>query len=206
MPPSETSKAVGGARKRRRLPRKMPDSVEIGPLPMMVRGEYFIGGLYSVLSENAWKEFCVLSHAKGNRYGAEGQFTLSNGRVLVIFHLPNGDGIYPDQKGRTYNIDNGTIGLTLVEGLKTEYDDIDKKEDWDSNLKMSGNIVDYKKDFVCMSTTAVHPEIGPVSIIMFGEDVLINSADEVSGVGIFLHQGMASAAKEAVTQATPHRV
>jgi hypothetical protein len=183
----------------------MPDSVEIGPLPTMVRGEYFIGDLYSVLSENAWKELCVLSHAKDNRYGAEGHFTLSNGRVLVIFHLPNGDGVYPDQQGRYYNIYNGTIGLTLTEGLKTEYDDIDKKEDW-AKLTMSGNIVDYKKDFVCMSTTAVHPEVGPVSIIMFGEDVFINSADEVSGIGIFMHQGMATTANEAVAQATPHSV
>jgi hypothetical protein len=197
MPPNKISKVASGASKRRKLPPKIPGSIEIGPLPMMVRGEYFVGDLCFVLSKNAWKELEVLSHAKENKYGTEGKFTLSNGRVLVIFHLPHGDGVYTDQKGRTYSVDSGTIGLTLTEGLEAEYGDNDKKEDWDSKLKRLGNIIDYTKEFACMSSTTVHPEVGPVSFMAFGEKVLVNSVDELSGIGAFLHRGLAAAAKKA---------
>jgi hypothetical protein len=204
--PKKTSNVTGGVNKRRKLklPPMVPDSIEIGPLPRMMRGNYFVGDLCSILSENAWKELDVLSHAKDNKYGTEGHFILSNGRVLVIFHLPNGDGVYPDQKGRNYFVNSGTIGLTLVEGLEVEYGDIDKNEDWDSKLKMSGNIIDYKKDFVCMSTSVVNSRVGPVSIMMFGENVVVNSDDELSGIGAFLHVGMAAAAKEVAAQTAPH--
>jgi hypothetical protein len=178
MPTNKISKGAGGATSR--LP--LPGSVEIGPLPM-VRGEYFVGDLCYVLGKNAWKELEVLSKAKESKYGTEGQFTLGNGRVLVIFHLPSGDGVYPDQKGRKYSVDSGTIGLTLTEGLETEYGDTDKKEDWDSEISRLGNIIDYKKEFSCMSSTIDHPEVGPVSFMAFGENVLVNSVDELSGIG-----------------------
>jgi hypothetical protein len=201
-----TSKVAGGASKRRKkLPLMIPGSIEVGPLPMMVNGRYFVGDLCSILSENAWKELDVLSHVKENKYGTEGHFILSNGRVLVIFHLPNGDGVYPDQKDRKYYVSSGTIGITLVEGLEVEYGDIDnKKEDWDSKLEMSGNIIDYKKGFVCMSTSIVNSSVGPISTMAFGENVVVNSDDELSGIGAFLHMGLAAAketaAKEAATK------
>ncbi len=53
---------------------------------------------------------------------------LKNGRVLSIFTFPNGDGVYPDEDGRMYAVDSGTIGITLVDGLQEEYGDIDEKK------------------------------------------------------------------------------
>jgi hypothetical protein len=188
------SEIAGGVREGTGFIPKVPGSIEIGPLPMIL-GEYFVGDLASVLSRKAWKELAVLLRAKGNQFGTEGYFTLSNGRVLVIFVLPNGDGIYPDHFGRNYHVDSGTIGLTLTLGLKEEYDNIDTKKDWDNMLNMSGNIINYEKDFSCMATTATHSEVGPFSLIMFGESVIINSVDELSGIGALLYQGRVVAAK-----------
>jgi hypothetical protein len=180
----------------------VPGSTEIGPLPMMVKGKYIVGDLCSVLSENAWKELCVLHTTNG-----DGRFVLSNGRVLTIFKLPNGDGVYPDQNGLTYHVDSGTIGTTLVEGLEVEYGNIDnKREDFKTKLEMSGNIIDYKREFGCMSTSMVHPTVGPVSIIVLGEKVVINSDDELSGMGAFMYKGMAAAKEAASKEATSQAV
>jgi hypothetical protein len=192
------SKGAGGATKRRRLPSKIPGSVETDPLPM-VRGEYYVGDLCYVLGTDAWKELCDLTYPKENKCGIDGQFTLGNGRTVVIFHLPNGDGVYRDEQGRTYSVDSGTLGITLTEGLETEYGDDDKKEDWESEMSRLGNIIDYKEDFSCMSITFDHPEVGPVSVLSFDDKVVINSADEMSGVGALLH-GLNAVAENAANQ------
>ena len=180
-------------RRKLKLPPKAPEPIEIGPFPFMTRGRYWIGDLSSVLSENAWKEVCALN-TTGN-----GHFVLKNGRVLSIFTFPNGDGLYPDEEGRMYAVDSGTIGITLVDGLQEEYGDIDQ-DFFKSKLENAGHTFDYKRKFGCMSTSMIHPMAGKVSIILLGEKCVINSDDELSGMGRFLYNMAAakqSSAKEA---------
>jgi hypothetical protein len=195
MPTKKSSKGAGGSTKRRRMPPKIPGAVEIGPLPPMKPGEYYVGDLCYVLGKDAWKELQTLSEAKENTYGNQGNFRLANGRVLVIFNLAN-DGLYPDEQGHTFSVDSGTIGMTLTAGLETEYGEEDKKEDWDSEMNRLGAIIDYESSFSCMSINFDHPSVGSVSVLNFGEKVSVNTTDEMTGLGALLH-GLNTAAKKA---------
>ena len=149
-----------------RLPPKHPDVVEIGPFEMKA-GKYYVGDLCNALVDNEREEL-------GEKTG---EFTLSNGRTGVTFKLPHGDGIYPDENGRNYYIDSGTMGITLAEGLK-------EKE------SVSDNTFDFQDVFFCMGGDAYHPEKGPMALIYFGDDICINSEDQISEIAqLFLESG-----------------
>ena len=55
-----------------------------------------------------------------------GQFSLSNGRIVVIYSLPC-TGYrrreYADQFGRVYSNDSGTVGMTFAKGLEGTLED-----------------------------------------------------------------------------------
>jgi hypothetical protein len=105
-------------------------------------------------------------------------FTLKNGRKLVIFRLPLGDGLYPSDTGFTYAVDSGTIGATLVEGLESEFGET--TEDWSSMLKRVGQICDTQGLF-CISNI-IDPVVARVTCVFFNDET-INSEDELSGLG-----------------------
>jgi hypothetical protein len=149
---------------------------EWGPFTMEA-GDYYVGDLGYVMNRRAWKEFCNLTHPTGGGHSIDGLFELANGRKVITFSLP--DGWYTDYKGRNYTVDSGTVGLTLVEGLKAEYeaenDDVDTKgEDFDSKMKSLGNIIEYKDKFACHSALDHGREL-----IRFGDSVTINTFDGV---------------------------
>jgi hypothetical protein len=98
-----------------------------------------------------------------------GEFTLSNGRTGVTFKLPHGDGIYPDKNGRNHYIDSGTIGITLAEGLK-------EKE------SVSDNTFDHQDVFFCMGGDGIHNDKGPLTLIYFGDDIIISSENQIAGI------------------------
>jgi hypothetical protein len=151
-------------RAKSKLPPPIPGVVEIGPFTMK-EGQYYVGDLFNVLTEKEREEVS----------DKIGQFTLKSGRVVVNFNLPYGDGLYPDSNGRHHFIDSGTIGLTLSAGL--------------IGLE-AGHTVDYKDKFACMSAEMDHPSKGLVAFIYFGEDVDINTEDQLGGVAQLVEQSL----------------
>lgn len=129
--------------------------MQVGPFQLK-NGVYWVGDLCNVLEERDWNEL----------RGCQGQSTLSDGRNVVLFHLPEGAGIYPSKEGKHYVVHSGTIGMTLSEGLP-----IDKQH--------SGHLVVYTNTFSCMCITVAHPQGGgDVSFNSFGENIQIDSDDQ----------------------------
>lgn len=75
---------------------------------------YYIGDLCYVMHDE-WSEVCDLTLAEGVD---EGQFELADGRQFILFSTAYGDGCYPDQMGRSYAVDSGTIGAIRVDDIR----------------------------------------------------------------------------------------
>jgi hypothetical protein len=177
------------------MARMWSDPIEVGPIAMKA-GEYYVGDLTHVLDTAAWGELHVLCDAKESKYGKRGRFTLSNGRIVVIYDLPSNGyrrTLYDDLQGRVYEVSSGTIGLTLAKGLEEEYHDKGLKtspelkgEDWGTTVARLAHIVNYKKNFHCMSMTdtlkngRIFGGDCEVALIHFGYKVCINT-DESHG-------------------------
>jgi hypothetical protein len=128
-------------------------------------GKYFIGDLGIAMNENDINEAtkCRFASYKAGVYSHRfGKYILPNGRELLIFGTMQGDGTFPgeqrftDSDGHVYVIDTCAIGITLVEGMPTEF------------LKR-GRIVDFEHEFTCSAHTLQHPQGGHnVADIVFG--------------------------------------
>jgi hypothetical protein len=169
--------------------------IEVGPI-VMKAGEYYVGDLTHVLDTAAWQELHVLCDTEESKYGKYGRFTLSNGRIVVIYNLPSNGfrrTLYDDLQGRVYEVSSGTIGLTLAKGLEGVYGDNGlntspelEGEDWSTTIARLAHIVKYKKKFNCMSIIDILPNgriCGgdcEVAVIHFGYNVCINT-DESQG-------------------------
>lgn len=130
---------------------------------MMNAGTYWIGDLCYVM-HGEWDEVCALVINEGDPGGGclDGEFTLMDGRRFAIFGTAYGDGEYPDNSGRTYPVDSGSIGCILL-------DDIDKQNPENAGWNRWGNIVRMDADFEC--------EVDDAGVIAIGP-VLINTGDE----------------------------
>lgn len=96
------------------------------------KGKYYIGDLcYVVEKHDDWMELLE----KTNYFRNENQEY--KGCPILAGSTAYGDGIYADNKGRTYCVDAGIIGIMPIEC-------IDKKHD---NIENLGNIVDFEEDF-----------------------------------------------------------
>jgi hypothetical protein len=185
------------------------DSIEMGPYKMSA-GTYYVGDLCYVLNDKAWKEVFELSKtreaefaAQGktaeSKYASEGKFTLSDGREVVLFHMPDGDGCYTDSKGRGYSVDSGTIGMTMADGLEEAFD-IDDSMDAKllKRVKGLGHLIKYKTKFSCFNINAPLPEgNGRVACFCLGNKTEINSIDQEFSIGNFIRQGLAKEAADA---------
>lgn len=104
----------------------------------MTAGEYYIGDLCYVMTDEEWDEVCALT-IKDNRC-LEGEFTLSDGRQFAMYGTQYGDGTYNDQYFRKYNVDSGTIGCMLISDIKrndtNEGDGVTQK--FDNSFHTSG--------------------------------------------------------------------
>ena len=158
-------------------------SAQLGPFGMQA-GTHFVGDLCYVLNEDVWKELCAMMFARDKTTGTSGKFTLSNGREVVLFSTPMGDGLYNDSADRMYCVDSGTIGITTTDGLKEEYGTQVWHgpyvgELWDSMLKRLGNIIQYEENFVCMTGSMDGSIRGKaVDVMVFGDHVVIELSDE----------------------------
>ena len=160
-----------------------PGAVQQGPYTLAA-GDYWIGDLGNVLKYDAWKEI-------GTSYGHQ---TLSDGREVVRFKLPCGNGIYPGKDGHNHFIDSGTIGITLLDGLGVE-------------ARSTGQISIYSDKFECSSITVAHPQGGGnVSFNTFGGNVEIDSDDEVYVMTPLLREARAAHKNATRLRAYGHRI
>jgi hypothetical protein len=102
---------------------------------MMPAGEYYIGDLCYVMSEEEWDEFCSIT-IQGNRC-LDGEFVLSDGRRFATYGTAWGDGSYFDQHRHEYAVDAGLIGCILIKDIKIEK----------NNILELGNVVKIDYDF-----------------------------------------------------------
>ncbi|KAJ1479555.1 hypothetical protein T484DRAFT_1749072 [Baffinella frigidus] len=95
----------------------------------MPPGKYYVGDLCYVLGDKAHDELCKMCWPEG-RFASDGTFAkgihgktiLSDGRTVVSWECPYGDGAYEDQNGRFYMVDSGWLGITLLEGLEEQWE------------------------------------------------------------------------------------
>jgi hypothetical protein len=121
---------------------------------MMPAGEYYIGDLCYVMSEEEWDEFCSIT-TQGNRC-LDGEFVLSDGRRFATYGTAWGDGSYFDQHRHEYAVDAGLIGCILLKDIKIEK----------NNILELGNVVKIDYDFTTSGGLdwdgVIH--IGPIRI------------------------------------------
>ncbi len=99
---------------------------------VMPAGRYYVGDLcYVIEDDEVWSEVCdFMFDGKGNN---EGQFTLKDGRTLVIYGTRYGDGTYHSNVGTEHSVDAGVIGAMLES-------DCDKK---DEHIAELGAFIDF---------------------------------------------------------------
>jgi hypothetical protein len=122
----------------------------------MPPGKYYVGDLCYVLGGKAHGELCKMCfpESEGRRFatGIEGKHVLSDGRTVVSWQCPGGDGAYEDQNGRFYMVHSGWLGITLLEGLEGQWKHpcpvLDRaKETMMEFIERLGHIVEYDSEF-----------------------------------------------------------
>ncbi len=90
---------------------------------VMPPGRYYVGDpCYVIDDDEVWSEVCdFMFSGKGNN---EGQFTLKDGRTLVIYGTRYGDGTYESNLGTRHSVDAGVIGAMLESQCDQKYEHI----------------------------------------------------------------------------------
>jgi len=127
---------------------------------MMPAGEYFIGDLCYVMTNEEWLEVCDVT-IQGSRL-IEGEFQLKDGRKFAMYSTAYGDGTYHDHYGFSYSVDSGSIGCIRMEDIKAS--NTYSLGDTQAILDF-GAIQDFDTDFV---TGGGRGEPGWEGIIQFG--------------------------------------
>ena len=83
-------------------------------------GQYYIGDLCYVMSDDEWDEVCKLTIK--DRKCLEGIFTMKDGRTFALFHTAWGDGVYSSNMGTSHSVDSGTIGCILKSAITVKED------------------------------------------------------------------------------------
>ena len=108
-------------------------------------GRYYVGDLFFVL-QNKYVEFCKKSILSDDGHGhGGGLIVLNNGVKVVTFCTQEGDGLYEDQLGNKYSVDDGSIGCIRVEDIKSS-----KAE------TKYGQIIEFDSEFDCCENLEVH--------------------------------------------------
>lgn len=116
----------------------------------MKPGKYWVGDLcYALLDE--WGDVCSIT-ITGNKC-LSGEFKLSDGTPFAMYGTAYGDGCYPDQEGRGYPVDSGTIGCISVDYL-LKY----------RGLPNGGHVIDFPHEFETSGEKNGIIHIGHVSI------------------------------------------
>ena len=131
----------------------------------MPPGTYYVGDLCYVLGDKAHGELCKMCFPGSEVQftpGIEGKHVLSDGRTVVSWECPDGDGAYEDQNGRFYMVDSGWLGITLLEGLEAQWEHpcpgTFPKETMMEFIERLGHIVEYDSKFHIKNVTVDYCE------------------------------------------------
>ena len=130
----------------------------------MPAGEYYIGDLCYVMTDEEWNEFCSIT-IDGMKC-IDGEFSLKDGRRFATYGTAYGDGVYHDQYGHSYAVDAGLIGCILTKDIKAE-----KYE----NLLDLGAVMTFDNSFV---TSGGRGEKDWEGVIQFGHVMIETSPSE----------------------------
>ena len=120
----------------------------------MPAGRYYIGDLCYVMHPE-WDECCELFFPPGyTSRGAEGEFTLRDGRRFASFGTAFGDGEYYNNMGTSHLVDSGSIGCIRIEDIRDNTYD---------NIEELGAVVEFAEPFE-VSANAGILKFGPVEI------------------------------------------
>jgi hypothetical protein len=129
----------------------------------MPAGRYYIGDLCYVMHD-AWDECVDLffpPDVRGFPSGAEGEFTLKDGRRFASFGTAYGDGVYRSNLNTFHSVDSGSIGCIRVEDIRDNtYDP--------ARIEELGAIVEFDQPFEVSSDQG---------LLVFGH-VEIETADD----------------------------
>jgi hypothetical protein len=108
---------------------EMADILKAQEAATMPAGRYYIGDLCYVIDDNeVWSEVCSFmfqyNRETKQEENHEGQFTLKDGRTLVIYGTRYGDGTYSSNVGTSHSVDAGVIGAMLESQCDTKYEHI----------------------------------------------------------------------------------
>ena len=130
----------------------------------MPAGEYYIGDLCYIMTDEEWDEFCSIT-IDGMKC-IDGEFSLKDGRRFATYGTAYGDGVYHDQYGHSYAVDAGLIGCILTKDIKAE-----KYE----NLLDLGAVMTFDNSFV---TSGGRGEKDWEGVIQFGHVMIETSPSE----------------------------
>ena len=71
--------------------------------------KYWIGDLCYILDPEDWQNVC-----KNMDNNQQGWMLLDSGKTVCVFNTIVGDGIFKDNKGNSYSVDSGTIGIAQL--------------------------------------------------------------------------------------------
>lgn len=121
---------------------------------MMPAGQYYVGDLCYVMTDEEWKQFCDIT-LSGPKV-LDGEFELPDGRRFATYSTAYGDGVYYDQMDNSYSVDAGLIGCIKREDIcASKYED----------LTELGTFVEFYNDF---ETSGGRGEKDWEGVIQFG--------------------------------------
>lgn len=100
-------------------------------------GVYYIGDLCYVINEKDWEELLEQSGHLGLDFDSDQWFGKFKKFGLFVGSTAHGDGMYYDNRGGTYAVDSGTIGI-----IDATWPDVNESE-----IEMLGCIVHFHQDF-----------------------------------------------------------
>jgi hypothetical protein len=170
--PRDTRLAGGGVEKKKNKANKVKRTkvTTEGEVFTMPPGRYYVGDPVYVLDDETYAELC-------KDYTKDGKTILSDGRTVVSYHCPFGDGMYFDKNRKMYLVDSGCLGMTLLEGLEEQWEPDHANHPGETFMKYIlrvGNIVEYDSEFHVKNVTVKYEHYKAVRM-SFGKEISIKA-------------------------------
>jgi hypothetical protein len=179
-------------------------------------GSYYVGDLSFILTDSEWNELEDLRDIANAAHGmCEGFFTLDNGRVVVIFDVHHGNGVYCDNNKSEYMVHKWNLGITSTMDIgevesESEDDTPEDKALAEENARVGmtdiqerqmkrdcfeerhGHMCQYIEFHAPMVTMSLFSktkgEFAAVSVIKFGDNVRFDSTNILYYSGVCRRQ------------------
>jgi hypothetical protein len=156
----------------------LEDYREVGHIRMQA-GTYCVGDMCYFLPKSSWDEISHMGEFDRREYGPEGSFVLNDGRIVVLFDLPDGQNQYDDSRGLEYLISSESIGITRLEHLEAGFPGnthAERVSAMHRRIHAFGHVIRYENEFSCISVSANNPDgSGRITMLVLGDDIHIDS-------------------------------